>query len=93
VLKLLLVVLVFAVVVYAAMRFLQRRGGAPGTGARRPAKPLPPDDDPNFLRDLDFQRWQQQRRRSQSPQKSDGESGGAPGDPSDPGDSGGPHDR
>ena len=59
--KLLLVVLLFAVVVYVATRLLQERGqgGTGGTPSlRRPSRPGPPtrpvapDDDETFLRDL-----------------------------------------
>lgn len=66
-LKLLLVVLLFAVAVYALVRVIERRGllpaprrrGRPGDGqGARPAEPRPlgPDDDPDFLRDLDRRR-------------------------------------
>ncbi|WP_370290555.1 hypothetical protein [Nocardioides sp.] len=74
--KLLLVVLLFAVVVYVATRLLQERGqgGTGGTPSlRRPSRPGPPtrpvapDDDETFLRDLDWKRRQQQRRKPQPP--------------------------
>lgn len=54
-LKLLLLVVVLAVVVYAVVRLLGRRAQA--------VQPLRsnPDDDPDFLRDLDFRRRQQER--------------------------------
>jgi hypothetical protein len=65
VLKLVLVVAVFAAVTYATIRLLERRAG-PGTGstaplhgprARRPApRPVAPDDDEDFLRWLDRKR-------------------------------------
>ena len=64
-LKLLLVVVVFAAVTYAALRLMER-GRASGSptgprraagGPRRPApRPVAPDDDDDFLRDLDRKR-------------------------------------
>jgi len=62
VLKFLLVVLLVAVATYLAVRALQRRGGMPQTPAKpapRPRpKPVAPDDDEDFLRDLDRKRLQ-----------------------------------
>ena len=69
-LKFLLVVALFALVTYATIRVVERRGlqrprsgsaGRPSTpgrgeGPRPPARPLGPDDDPDFLRDLDRKR-------------------------------------
>ena len=58
-LKAVLVILLFAAVVYVTVRLLEaRRGDDPGKGVRRP--PLAPDDDPEFLRQLD-----RKRRRDQ----------------------------
>ena len=59
-LKFLLVVIVIAVAVYLTTRAIQRRGIAP-TPRARPKRPEPPrfvgpDDDPDFLRDLDRKR-------------------------------------
>lgn len=57
-LKFLLVVIVIAVVVYLTVRVIQRRGIAPQP-ARRPQPPhrvVGPEDDPDFLRDLDRRR-------------------------------------
>jgi hypothetical protein len=59
VLRFLLVVILIAVAVYFTVRAIQRRGIAPTP--RRQAKPPPPrvvgpDDDPDFLRDLDRKR-------------------------------------
>lgn len=57
-LKLLLVVILFGVAVYLTVRLLQRRGIAPQP-PRRPQPPprvMGPDDDPDFLRDLDRKR-------------------------------------
>ncbi len=60
--KFLLVVIVLGVLVYLLVRVIQRRGIAPASG-RRPSPPPPkprrtiaPDDDPDFLRDLDRKR-------------------------------------
>lgn len=70
--KLLLVVIIFAAAVYLLVRVVQERGlpgspgGSGGSGGQRgrPKKPRPsgpppvlgPDDDPDFLRDLDRKR-------------------------------------
>jgi len=60
VLKFLLVVILVAIAVYLATRSLQGRGGAslPRPRPRRsePPRVLGPDDDPDFLRDLDRKR-------------------------------------
>lgn len=58
-LKFLLVVALIALATYAVMRVIQRRGIAPSgqRPAHRPSpRPLGPDDDPDFLRDLDRKR-------------------------------------
>jgi hypothetical protein len=59
VLKVLLVVIVLALAVYATIRVLQR-GGTPLPSPRRrprpPVRPQGPDDDEDFLRDLDRRR-------------------------------------
>ncbi|HEY0889184.1 MAG TPA: hypothetical protein VGE38_06185 [Nocardioides sp.] len=69
-LKLLLVVMLIAAVTYLTLRVIQRRGVVqpgrpqfrvppPGRTARRPRPtrgPLGPDDDEEFLRDLDRKR-------------------------------------
>jgi hypothetical protein len=58
VLKFLLFVILIAVAVYLTTRAIQRRGTAPAP--RRPSPPPPrvmgPDDDPDFLRNLDRER-------------------------------------
>ena len=52
--KLLLVVVILAVAIYFTVRVIQRRGLMP---ERRPEqRPFGPDDDPDFLRDLDRKR-------------------------------------
>lgn len=54
-LKILLVVALFVLATYLLMRVIERRGLAPRPQrprARPPARPLGPDDDPDFLRDL-----------------------------------------
>jgi hypothetical protein len=63
VLKVLLVVLLFAALTYGLVRVLERRGVAMRPGGRRPAprprpRPVAPDDDPDFLRDLDRKKRQ-----------------------------------
>jgi hypothetical protein len=61
VLKVLLFVALVAVVLYLGIRWLQGRGrDDPGRAA--PLRPRAPDDDPEFLRDLDRKR----RRRGET---------------------------
>jgi hypothetical protein len=55
-------VIVAGVLVYLLVRIIQRRGIAPASGRRastpplRPRRTIAPDDDPDFLRDLDRKR-------------------------------------
>jgi hypothetical protein len=61
VLKVLLVVMIVAVATYALVRVIQRRGvQSPLVNARRrptrPSGPVGPDDDEEFLRELDRKR-------------------------------------
>ncbi|GEB12253.1 hypothetical protein SAMN05421671_4478 [Pimelobacter simplex] len=71
--KLLLVVLVFAAATYLAVRWMQDRGYGGTSAPRRPSKPRPParpvapDDDESFLRDLERKRRQERRREQQPP--------------------------
>jgi len=51
--KVLVLVALFALAVYLLIRVIQRRGILDGHDARRP---YAPDDDPDFLRDLDRKR-------------------------------------
>lgn len=56
-LKVLLVVLLFAALTYGLIRVIDRRGVAKRPKSRGPAprprpRPVAPDDDPDFLRDL-----------------------------------------
>ena len=56
VLKFLLVAALFALVVYLTIRVIERRGirrPGDGGGQREPRRPLGPDDDPDFLWNLD----------------------------------------
>lgn len=68
-----LVVLVFAAVTYLAVRWLQDRGYGGQQVPRRPTRPQPPnrpvapDDDETFLRDLDWQRRQERRSKNPPP--------------------------
>ncbi|GAB6985224.1 hypothetical protein [Nocardioides pyridinolyticus] len=60
-LKFLLVVILIAVAVYLVTRAIQRRGIAPAPPRRpapkqQPPRVIGPDDDPDFLRDLDRKR-------------------------------------
>ena len=54
-LKALLVVALIAVAIYYGVRLLSRRG-LDGGGSNAKRRPLAPDDDPDFLRDLDRKR-------------------------------------
>jgi hypothetical protein len=47
--------------IYLTVRMIQRRGDG-GGGRTFGRRPIAPDDDPTFLRDLDSQLWEQQRR-------------------------------
>lgn len=74
--KALLVVIVFALVVYGVLRLVElRRARRSGGGPVRPApprRPLGPDDDPTFLRDLEQRRRREQHEREQRGEKKDG---------------------
>jgi hypothetical protein len=64
--KALLVVALFALVVYGVLRLIELRGARRSRSARpRPAPPprrtLGPDDDPEFLRELERRRRREQR--------------------------------
>lgn len=71
--KLLLVVVIFAAITYLAIRWMQDRGPGGEQAPRRPTRPKPPnrpiapDDDESFLRDLEWKRRQQERRQSKKP--------------------------
>lgn len=57
-LKVLLFVLVVAVAIYAITRLVERRGGV-ARPRREPPRIVAPDDDPEFLRDLDRKKKRQ----------------------------------
>jgi hypothetical protein len=64
--KFFLVVVILAVAIYFTVRVVQRRGVLPD---RRPQqRPFGPDDDPDFLRDLDRKR--RRRRKPEDPDPS-----------------------
>jgi hypothetical protein len=70
VLKFLLVVILVAIAVYLTTRAIQRRGIAPPAPRRsrptqQPPRVVGPDDDPDFLRDLD-----RKRRHPEDPESS-----------------------
>ena len=72
--KALLVVILFALVVYGALRLLElrrarrKRGSAPVRPAP-PRRPIAPDDDPSFLRDLEQRRRREQHERDKGGDK------------------------
>jgi len=59
-LRVLPVLIILATLIYLLVRFMQSRGG--GTAPPRPPRPVAPDDDPTFLRDLDEQMWRERRK-------------------------------
>lgn len=62
--RVLLAVLLLGLIIYLTIRLFKGRGdggGRSGFGRR----PVAPDDDPRFLRDLDTQLWEQQQRERQ----------------------------
>jgi hypothetical protein len=68
--RLLVVVVLLGIVIYLAIRMIQRRGEG-GSGRRLGGRPVAPDDDPKFLRDLDTQLWEQQQRERQHEEQDD----------------------
>lgn len=74
-----LVVILFAAITYLAVRWLQDRGYGGQQVPRRPSRPKPPsrpvapDDDETFLRDLEWRRRQQERRGKNPPDQPDTE--------------------
>ena len=61
--KILLVVLLIALVVYGVTRMIERRGLSRPRRPQRPAQPprqVAPDDDPDFLRDLERRKRREQ---------------------------------
>ena len=56
--KILLVVLLIALVIYGVVRIIELRGAS--SPRRQPPRVVAPDDDVDFLRDLD---WKQKRDR------------------------------
>ncbi len=68
--RLLLALVLLGIVIYLTIRMIQRRGdGGGGRGSAR--RPVAPDDDPTFLRDLDTQLWEQQQQERQREQQED----------------------
>ena len=65
--RVLLAVVLLGIVIYLTIRMIQRRGDGGGRGFGR--RPVAPDDDPKFLRDLDTQLWQQQQAERQHEQQ------------------------
>ena len=55
-LKFIVVVALVALAIYLAVRFLDQRGRLDEGGSPARRRPVAPDDDPEFLRDLDRKR-------------------------------------
>lgn len=65
--RVILFVVILGILIYLLIRLVRRRGGgASGRGFGR--RPVAPDDDPTFLRDLDTQLWEQQQRERRQEQ-------------------------
>lgn len=63
-LKFVLVVVVIAACIYFIIRALEKRGDAGGGGGRtEPRRPLGPDDDPDFIWDLNKKFRQEHPRK------------------------------
>ncbi|WP_114424479.1 hypothetical protein [Nocardioides houyundeii] len=60
-LKILIIVLLIAVAIYLVARLVQGRGGSAPRRRPEPPRPVGPDDDPNFLRDLERKRRKPQK--------------------------------
>lgn len=80
-------VLVAAVLIYLTVRLIERRRGIKPTPKPTP-RPLGPDDDPDFLWDLD-----RRKRHQPPPAPPDPDEPDDPGDPGEPGDLGNPGDE
>jgi hypothetical protein len=65
--RVILFVLILGVAIYLLIRLVQRRGDG-GGGRPFGRRPVAPDDDPTFLRDLDTQLWEQQQRERRQEQ-------------------------
>ncbi|MFC6288003.1 hypothetical protein ACFP3Q_13070 [Nocardioides sp. GCM10027113] len=83
-LKVLFVIALMAAAVYLTVRLVERRGvlgpgslqGRPQSRQRRqPRRTVAPDDDPEFLRDLD---WENRRRRKKQPEPPEDPEGAPP---------------
>lgn len=67
--KILLVVLLIALVIYGVVRVIEQRGLT--AQRRQPLRPSSPDDDPDFLRDLDRKQRRSRPRDDNDPQQPD----------------------
>ncbi|MCW2773973.1 MAG: hypothetical protein JWN91_2299 [Nocardioides sp.] len=69
-LKFLLFVILIAVAVYLTTRAIQRRGIAPAPRRQPPPPPrvMGPDDDPDFLRNLDRERKKKHPEHPEDPE-------------------------
>jgi hypothetical protein len=68
VLKFLLVVIIVAAAIYFTTRVIQRRGLLPPRSPEQ--RPFGPDDDPDFLRDLDRKRFRRRKPEDPGPSSS-----------------------
>lgn len=70
--KALLVVAILAVVIYLTIRLAEKRRGIParrrpGPTLQPPRRAVAPDDDPEFLRDLERRRRREKKKRDDEP--------------------------
>lgn len=79
--KFLLVVVLVGVTVYLVVRIIERRGIRPTP--KTPPRPLGPDDDPDFLWDLN-KKTRHQKKPPPPPAESDPDSDDEPGDGAKP---------
>lgn len=59
-LRVLPALIILGTLIYLVVRLVQSRGGGPAP--RRSPRPVAPDDDPTFLRDLDEQVWRERHK-------------------------------
>ena len=69
VLKILFVILLITLVIYGVTRAIERRGIAPTPKRQPPPRQVAPDDDPDFLWDIERRRRHQAKNPKPGPKK------------------------